>query len=374
MAARRTGLVWHERYMWHDTGTGSGPLPAGGWIEPGDLAESPETKRRFKNLLDVSGLTPRLELLEPRAATREEVLRVHDAAHVDRIEAEAATGRGDAGDGGSPFGRDSFEIALLAAGGVITAVDAVVHGAVDNCYALVRPPGHHARPETGMGFCIFSNCAIAARHAQVAHGLGRIAVVDWDVHHGNGTQAVFYDDPTVLTISLHQDNVFPPDSGAVTETGQGEGVGFNLNIPLPAGSGVGAYVHAVEHVVVPALDLYRPELVLVASGFDAAGMDPLARQMMTSDGYRQLTAALMEAAERHAAGRLVLAHEGGYSTAIVPFCGLAVVETLSGIRTAVEDPFSPHVAWMAGQELQPHQREAIERARQALAGLETAAS
>lgn len=369
-----TGFVWHERYMWHDTGTASGPLPPGGWVQPGDAAESPETKRRFKNLLDVSGLTRSLVMLDPRAATVDEIARVHTQEYIDRIKSESDARGGDAGDGGTPFGRGSYEIALLSAGGVITAVDAVLDGEVDNAYALVRPPGHHAGPGGGMGFCIFGNCAIATRHALEVRGLERVAIVDWDVHHGNGTQAIFYDDPSVLTISVHQDNCFPPDSGSVEEVGEGAGTGFNVNVPLPAGSGVGAYVHAFETVVVPALDLFRPQLVVVACGFDASGMDPLARQMMTSDGYRALTQMMLEVADRHAGGRLVLVHEGGYSTAIVPFCGLAVVETISGIRTEVEDPYSVNVAWMGGQELQPHQAAAVERAAAALAGLEGAVS
>jgi acetoin utilization deacetylase AcuC-like enzyme len=281
---------------------------------------------------------------------------------VERIRALSADNGGDAGDGGTPFGPGSFEIALLAAGGVITAVDAVLDGTVSNVYALVRPPGHHALADMGMGFCIFGNCAIAARHARDARGLARVAIVDWDVHHGNGTQAAFYGDPTVLTISLHQDNCFPPGSGPVEENGEGAGAGANINVPLPPGTGAPGYVRAFERVVVPALDRFRPELVIVASGLDANGMDPLGRQLMHSDGYRELTSLMMGVAGRHAGGRLVIAHEGGYSQAVVPFCGLAIVETLSGVRTDVEDPFASLIAIQSGDTVPPHQEEAIERA------------
>jgi acetoin utilization deacetylase AcuC-like enzyme len=356
-----TGLVWHERYMWHDTRHAAGPLPAGGWLEPGEHSENPGTKRRFKNLMDASGLTEHLVMLAPREATLEDVCRFHTREYVDRIRAESSANGGDAGSL-TPFGPGSFEIALLAAGGVVTAVDAVLDGIVANAYALVRPPGHHALAGEGMGFCIFGNCAIAAHHARVARGLERVAVVDWDVHHGNGTQAAFYADPSVLTISIHQDNCFPPGSGTLAENGDGAGAGANVNIPLPAGSGAPAYVAAFERVVVPSLDRFRPELVIVASGLDANGMDPLARQLMHSEGYRELTRLLMDVADRHASGRLVVAHEGGYSQAVVPFCGLAIVETLSGIRTEVEDPFHPLIADQSGDAVLPHQDEAIERA------------
>ena len=223
--------------MWHDTGSGASELPSGGWLEPGEHAESPATKRRLKNLLDATRPRPTASCCSHRVpATIEELCRVHAPEYVERIR-ELSTGRG--GDAGSeaPFGNGSFPIAQLAAGGTITAIDAVLDGTVDNAYALVRPPGHHALPDRGMGFCLFANVAVGVRHAQAARGLGRVAVVDWDVHHGNGTQAVFWDDPSVLAISLHQDGLYPADSGLVGEVGAGDGVGATLNVPLPAGSG-----------------------------------------------------------------------------------------------------------------------------------------
>ena len=216
----RTGLVWHERYMWHDTGSAGGPLPAGGWLEPDVHVENPATKRRLKNLLDVSGLGEQLVPLAPRPASVEELCRFHTPEYVEQIRHLSDARGGDAG-GLTPFGPGSFEIACLAAGGAIVAVDAVLDGHVDNVYALVRPPGHHALADAGMGFCLFGNVAIAVLHARHVRGLERVAVVDWDVHHGNGTEAAFYGDPTVLTISIHQDSCFPPGSGAVERTGEG---------------------------------------------------------------------------------------------------------------------------------------------------------
>ena len=358
-----TGLVWHERMMWHDTGYGAASLPAGGWVEPYQHAENPDTKRRLKNLLDATGMTGGLTLLEPGQATVEEVCRVHEAAYVERIRALAARGGGLAGEE-TPFGPDSYEIALLAAGGAITAVGAVLEGAVGNAYALVRPPGHHALPDTGMGFCIFANVAVAARHAQAVYGIERVAVVDWDVHHGNGTQAVFWRDPSVLAISLHQDGLYPRRSGAVDERGAGPGLGTTLNIPLPPGSGRGAYLAAFEHVVIPALERFAPQLIVVACGFDAGGLDPLGRMLLPAATFGEMAKRLLEAADGLCHGRVVSCHEGGYSAAHVPFCGLAVIEAMSGLSAGVEDPFA-ELAEIAGQELQPHQKAAITAAAQA---------
>jgi acetoin utilization deacetylase AcuC-like enzyme len=352
-----TGLVWHERYMWHDTGSGTSELSSGVWLEPHIHAESPDTKRRLKNLLDATGLTDQLVAVPPREATVDELCRVHDLAYVELIR-ELSSGRG--GDAGSqaPFGRGSFEIAALAAGGTIAAVEAVLGGRVDNAYALVRPPGHHALPDLGMGFCIFANVAVAVRHAQAVKGVGRVAVVDWDVHHGNGTQAVFFDDPSVLAVSLHQDGLYPFDSGAVEETGAGAGAGSTLNVPLPAGSGRGAYVEAFRQVVIPALERFRPELIVVACGFDAGGLDPLGRMLLSAAAFGELTSRLVDAADRLCDGRLVLSHEGGYSAGHVPFCGLAVIEALSGLSAGIDDPFA-YLEQVPGQVLQRSQEEAI---------------
>ncbi len=352
--------------MWHNTGRGTGPFlsDASGWLEPDwRHTENSDTKRRFRNLLDVSGLLDQLVRIDPRPATVEELLRFHTQAHIDAMRAMSDGMGGEGVDGTTVIGKGSYEVALLAAGGVIACVDAVLDGAVDNAYALVRPAGHHAMPEAAMGFCIFGNVAVAVHHARQVRGLGRVAVVDWDVHHGNGTQAAFYDDPSVLTISVHQDNCFPPGSGLIEERGEGAGEGCNINVPLPPGSGDGAYVATFEQVVVPALERFRPELIVIASGFDANAMDPLARMMVSPGGYGRLAQIMVGVAGRVCDGRLVLAHEGGYSAELVPFCGLEVMEALSGIQTEVRDTvLQLFTAGMGQQELQPHQAALIERA------------
>ncbi len=357
---RKTGFVFEERYMWHDAGGGSFPL------QPSPGFENPESKRRFRNLLDATGILDHLTPIKPAPASEEDLARYHTREYIESIRAMSATHGGDAGEL-TPFGRGSFEIALLSTGGVIAAVEAVMKGAADNAYALVRPPGHHAEPNRGRGYCIFGNIAVAVKYAVAKLGVARVAVVDWDVHHGNGTQLAFYENPNVLTISLHQDNLYPAGSGSLSENGAGPGVGFNLNLPMPPGSGVGAYLAAFERVVEPALRKFKPELIIIASGLDANGYDPLGRMMLTSECYRRMTQILMGAASDLCGGRLVLAHEGGYSEMYVPFCGLAIVEELSGIRTETADPFLDLATSRAYHELQPHQEHVIDQALALLA-------
>lgn len=374
---RPTGFVWHELFMWHDTSPLAGMLPSGrGVIEPDESAESPATKRRIKNLLDVAGITEQLVQIKPRQATDAELGAVHDPGYIAAIKAMSAASGGDAcmdqPIGETPFGPGGFEIAALAAGGVMAAVDAVMMGTVRNAYALVRPPGHHAEAAHGFGFCIFNNCAVAARHAQRAHGLRRIAIVDWDAHHGNGAQHIFWTEPNVLTISIHQDGDFPPGSGPITDIGEGAGTGYNVNIPLPPGSGVGAYLAAFERVIVPALRRFGPELILVPCGFDAGCFDPMSRMMLHSDCFRAMTRLVQAAADELCDGRLVLAHEGGYHKTSVPFFGLAVIEELLRIRSSITDPFLSIIEKYPFQELQIHQDAVIRRAESLLGKLRPA--
>ena len=360
-----TGLVWHERYAWHDLGSGAGPLRADRWIEPGAVpADTPASKRRIRNLLEVSGLLAQLTAIPAREAGEEELLRFHSRAYVDKVRALSESEGGPVGQD-AWVGRGSYEVVTLAAGGTIAAVDAVLDGVVDNAYALVRPCGHHALADSGMGFAIFNNVVIAARHAQAARGVERIAIVDWDVHHGNGTQSAFYEDPTVLTISIHQDSVFPPGSGPASEIGEGRGRGYNINVPLPPGSGKGAYRDAISRVVDPAIRAFQPDLILVACGFDANGMDPMSRQLLSSNDFRGLTHAVRRLAQDLCGGRLVLSHEGGYHEGVVPFCGLAVLEELSGISTGVTDPYLPLLADYPWHDELPHQRAAVDAAVEA---------
>ncbi|MNP21412.1 Histone deacetylase-like amidohydrolase [compost metagenome] len=203
-----------------------------------------------------------------------------------------------------------------------------------------------------MGFCMLANIPVAIEAAKARHGLGKVAVIDWDVHHGNGTQAVYYNRPDVLTISLHQEGCFPPGYSGAEDRGEGAGLGANINIPLLAGSGHEAYLEAMQRIVIPALERFEPELILVACGFDANAVDPLARMLLHSDSFRAMTRLVREAAERLCHGRLVLVHEGGYAEAYVPFCGLAVMEELSGIRTDVADPLRDFITLQQPGEAQ----------------------
>ncbi|MEQ8262752.1 class II histone deacetylase [Pseudohaliea sp.] len=348
--------------MWHNTDGHTLFLPSGISLEPYRHVENPDAKRRVKNLLDVSGLSAKLAQISPRKASTPDLARAHEEAHVADVRSKNEQGRRDAGNL-APLGEGSFEIARLSAGGLLSALDELHAGKISNAYCLVRPPGHHACAALSMGFCIFNNGAVAARYAQSVLGYEKIAIVDWDVHHGNGTQEIFWEDPSVLTVSIHQDRCFPPDSGHLHELGEGDGRGYNLNIPLPAGSGRGAYLAAVERVVVPALERFRPDLIFVACGYDAGAFDPMARQMLSSEAFRAMTAAIKQTAARLCDGRLLVYHEGGYHAETVPYFALRVLEELAGVETGVEDPFLLAAEALGGQELRPHQSEIIELAR-----------
>ena len=365
---RRTGFVWHERYMWHEGGRIAGIVPVGYPVEPGSPHETTATKRRIKNLVDASGFIDHLVAVKPREATRQELLRVHTPAYLDRLavlnrEAEAVAGL----DGFMT--RGSYDIARLAAGGALAAVDAIYSGTVTNAYALVRPVGHHAEADQGLGFCLLSNAALAAAHAMATHGARRVALVDIDVHHGNGAQRIFWNDPRVLTISLHQDCWFPPDCGALDERGGPEAFGTNVNLPLPAGCGWGAYEAAFDTVVMPALERFRPDFVIMPCGFDAGAQDPLGRMILHGGAFAAMTEKLLAFCERTIGGRLLLTHEGGYNPYTVPFMALAVLEVLAGRSSGVTDPLGQIFAGMKGHELLPHQAEVIAQAARFLADI-----
>ena len=232
----------------------------------------------------------------------------------------------------------SYDTALLAAGGGIAAVDAVAEGRARRVFANIRPPGHHAMAAKGMGYCIFNNVVVAARHAQRAHGIERVLVLDWDVHHGNGTQDAFYRDDSVLFISLHQEMLYPQNFGLLSQIGEGEGRGYTVNLPLPPGCGDAAYLAAFDEIVVPVANEFRPQLVLVSAGQDANNSDSSGRMCLTTEAFRRMTQAAIDVAESHAEGRLAILLEGGYSDLYAPYCTLAIVETLAGVRTGIAEP------------------------------------
>lgn len=364
---KTTGFVFHELYMWHDTGNYASYMPYGYPVQPFVHAENPETKRRMRNLIDASGMLEKLIPINAREARDDELLMLHTKDYLSTFSELSKTHGGDFG--GAPFGIGSYEVAKLSTGGVFEAVDAVVEGKVDNAYALVRPPGHHALADQGMGFCLLANAALAGLHAMKKHGMRRIAYIDWDVHHGNGTQSAFWDDPSALTISIHQDNCFPIDSGKMKEVGEGPGEGYNINIPLPPGSGSEAYYTAFDQVITPAILKFKPEIIFVACGFDAGAHDPLGRMLLHSEAFRMMTEKTMLLADEVCEGRLVMCHEGGYNAVTVPFYGLAVIEQLCGRQSGVTDPFCKDVEAMAGHELKPSEDKIIQQARNLLAKL-----
>lgn len=359
-----TGYIWNTLYGWVDTGTGSlASANLAARLQPiGHHLAHPDTKRRFHELVCASGQIDHLTTIKAKPARDKDILRVHTAEHLANMQrvSALATG-GDTGDGITTMGNGGLEIAMLSAGGAIELVKQVVSREVSNGYALVNPPGHHAPRAGAMGFCIFNNTSVAAAYAREELGLDRVAIVDWDVHHGNGTQDIWWNDPSVLTISLHQHLCFPANSGFTDERGEGEGLGYNLNIPLPPGGGNAAYAYAFEKVVLPALRAYQPQLIIVGSGFDASMMDPLARMMVTASGFRQMARQIIDCAEEVCEGRIAFVQEGGYSPHYLPFCGQAVIEELTGVRT-LADPYGEFLGGMGGDTLLDAERARVDEA------------
>lgn len=335
-----TGFFWDEKCFWHTGGNYTFTMPIGGLVQPlaaGGTPESPETKRRLKNLMDVTGLIHELDVRTADMATREALERVHPITYLDEFKRLSDTGGGELGRR-TPFAQGGYEIAALSAGLAVAAVDAVASGDLDNAYALSRPPGHHCLPDFPNGFCLLANIAIAIEAAQAKGLAKRVVVLDWDVHHGNGTEAIYYDRDDVLTISLHQEGNYPLDSGDLADRGKGAGEGYNINLPMHGGSGHTAYLHAMARVVIPAIEAFKPDMIIVACGFDAAIIDPLARMQATVRTFAEMTKQIKETAERVCNGKLVLVHEGGYSEAYVPFCGHATIATLANSTIDAGDP------------------------------------
>jgi acetoin utilization deacetylase AcuC-like enzyme len=356
-----TVYSYDERCLAHDNGSMILDERAVRWLEV-PHCERPERLARTMSVLADAGVLERLTRLDSRFATRGELGRVHAASLIDAVESACARGEHAWIGPEARVGPDSWDAILLAAGNVLAVTDAVLDGTARNGLALVRPPGHHTTADTAMGFCLFNNVALAARHAQARDGVDRIAIVDWDVHHGNGTEAIFDDDPSVLFISLHQADLYPIGAGALEHTGVGEGEGFTVNLPLPAGSGDDGYLLAFDRVVEPALAAFEPDLLLVSAGQDPAASDPLGRMSVTSEGFRTLAERAKGAAERLCDGRLAVALEGGYSLAHLPFCNLAIAEALAGLEPSLDgDPLELDVP----RGVREFERLAVERVRAA---------
>ncbi|KCV69266.1 hypothetical protein H696_03693 [Fonticula alba] len=371
--ARPSGFIFDERCLDHNSGLLEGDLPCP-YLEPTPHMDTPATRLRVLNMLQASGLLsiPHPEMpdapgwlrLPLRVATHREMRRAHSLAHIRHLTRLNLIG-GEAGDE-APCGIGSFDVARAAAGSCIELVDAVCSGRIRNGYALVRPAGHHAERDRARGYCLLSNVAMAVRHAQAHYKFARVAVVDFDVHHGNGTQSIFYDSDAVLTVSIHQAGNYPRKSGELDERGAGpSGASYNINVPLWPGAGQTDYKTTWDRVVLPALKAYDPQLIVVSAGFDASFYDPLSRMMLGSNDYRYFTRTLVDFADASAScqGRVAVCHEGGYCDYYVPFCALAVCEELLGVRTDVRDPFLAEINSHPGQDtLFAHQASVIEQA------------
>jgi acetoin utilization deacetylase AcuC-like enzyme len=291
-------------------------------VRDADLIDSPNPFTDFD--LDF-GLQPdagvKLLELSPQLAEDRWLLTCHTAAHVKHIDRFCAIGGRILDHGDTPVGPNSAEIARLSLGSLLGCCDAIMQGRCRRAFSAARPPGHHAEPNRGMGFCLFSNVAIAARYLQRQHGVERVAIVDFDVHHGNGTQACLEDDPTVLFVSLHQHpKTCYPGTGYETEIGVGARQGFTLNIPIPPGTTDDLYLQAIDQRVLPALDRFKPQVLLLSAGFDAHADDPLAELELTDDGFAQITDRMVQAANAHCGGKIVSALEGGYNLRALGRC------------------------------------------------------
>jgi acetoin utilization deacetylase AcuC-like enzyme len=322
-----TGFVYDPIFLEHETGT------------------HPENGNRMlatMALLEECGLLAKLTRIPPRDASPAELALVHDPAYVAAVDRAARDGGGWV-DPDTLITPRSYDVAARVVGGTLAALDAVMAGDVTSAFCLVRPPGHHATPDQAMGFCLFNHVAVAAEYARTAHGVERVAIVDFDVHHGNGTQDAFYDDPNVLYVSTHE-YPFYPGTGALRELGAGAGIGYNINIPMPHGCGDEPYRRAYDEVVLPALRRFEPGLLLVSAGYDAHFADDIAGEQLSVDGYGAIAAMLKDAAEELCGGRLLLALEGGYHLVALPWSIRRTIEILRGdpptrdpIGTAVTD-------------------------------------
>lgn len=297
-AARTTTRVFHDPVCaTHDTGRDH-------WEAPGRLQAVMSALRPLAD----DGL---IALVRGVPATDASLLLVHDPAYIELVKREVAAGEAQLSTGDTAISAGSYQAATAAVGAVTGAVDSVLRGECRNAFCAVRPPGHHASQRRGMGFCLFNSIAIGARHAQRQHGVSRVLIADWDVHHGNGTQNVFWEDGSVLFFDTHQDPWYP-GTGAIDETGAGKGAGLIINRPFPAGAGRREILGAFRDVLVPAAERFRPELVMISAGFDSRQGDPLGRFTLDDEDFADLTALMLEIADRHAGGRLVSVLEGGY--------------------------------------------------------------
>jgi acetoin utilization deacetylase AcuC-like enzyme len=322
-------------------------------LPPGGHPERPARVRETMALLERSGILERLTRLPVRPATRQELIRVHAPAYLDFVQRVVAKGGGVLDTGDTVASTGSWEAATVAAGASIGAVDAVMSGSVDVAFALVRPPGHHALSDRAMGFCLLNNAAIAAAHAVAVHHLSRVLLVDFDVHHGNGTQDILYETDKVLYFSTHQSPAYP-GTGRWDETGEGAGKGYTVNVPLPADVGDEGFLKVFDTILQTLADRYQPEMVLVSAGYDAHWRNSAyvqgIRERVTVSGFAALASRLKRIADAHCPGRLVGILEGGYDLESLAYSVLATLQTWLG-DIVIEDPLGPAPGFVHSPDL-----------------------
>ncbi len=312
---RKTGIVFDNKYLKHDTGGGH--------------PERPERLNAIKSKLKDNALYDSLLKIPEKKANSDTIAKIHSSKYISRVEKEIKSGIRYLDSMDTAVCKDSYEIALYAAGAGVSAVDEIMNQNIDNAFLCVRPPGHHAENSRAMGFCVFNNIAITARYIQNKYGIGKIMILDWDVHHGNGTQNAFYSDDNVLFVSLHQ---YPhyPGTGSGRETGKGKGKGYTVNFPMKAGSNDDDYLKHFNEKIIPLAHDFKPGFVLISAGYDAHSRDPLGGIRLSSGVYSEFTKIMLDIADKHCGGNVVCFLEGGYD-----FTGLSesVYNTIKTLRS-----------------------------------------
>jgi acetoin utilization deacetylase AcuC-like enzyme len=332
----KTALVYHEKYLEHNLGPGH--------------PETPERLSRTMIVLNKILKKPEIVQMRPEPGTEDDILRVHTKNHFFSIKSKSYVG--DVLTSDTPVPRGTYDLACLSAGGAILAGKAVCEKQADNAFALIRPPGHHAGRNFGGGFCFFNNMAIMIEHLRANYGLKKFAILDWDVHHGNGTQDIYYQDPSVLYFSTHQSPLYP-GTGTFEEIGDGPGKGYKINFPLMSETSGASFEYILEEIFVPVTEAFKPDIICISAGYDAYFRDPIANLSFTIKTYANATELVKKLAEKVCDGRVVVVLEGGYDLDALPQGILATVSKLAGLDN-IKEPYPP-----PKQELSDYVREKV---------------